>query len=119
MRVRFHERTRELECEKGVSSRGFGDASQRRSWEHVVELRANDVVQATEAQWPEAAALYTPGECGLQPQQIADAVVFDTHRGDGADAMFAQATQGEGERFSGGPVEPLLVVDGQHDRRRG
>ena len=66
----------------------------------------------------ETDALDAPGERAVERKRIAHAVVLDARRGQDADAVFADPAQGERERLGGRPIEPLLVVDRQHDRRR-
>ena len=118
-RTRFDQCPRQLERKQRIAARDLGDAPQRRPRKDVVEVRADDVVQRTEAERAEMDPLDSPGERTVQPERIAGTLILNAQRGDDTDAPIADPSQRECERLRRRAVEPLLIVDRQHHRRRG
>lgn len=116
--ARVQDRAAQLDREERVAAGGVGDPSQDGAREHVVEPRLHDVVQLGEPKRPEAPSLDGARERDVERQRIRRASVDETHRRDDADVAIADPAQRECQRLGGRAIEPLLIVDGEHDRRR-
>ena len=111
------EGTRDLQREQRVAARRLGDALQDRPPVAVAEPRLDQAAHRLGVERPEPGAdePFRP-ERALQPERV--------RRGDRcaqrrqhADPVAVQAPDGEGQRPRGRRVEPLDVVDGEHERR--
>jgi hypothetical protein len=83
----------------------------------VAEVRSNDMVQSAEAQGSELDTLDSPSESGVKPERIVGGVVLRAQCGDHANAPIADPAQCKRDRLRRRTIEPLQVVDREHERR--
>ena len=118
VRAGLDQRPRDLERKERIAGRRLANAPQRRPREHVTEVGPDDVVQPTEGERTEPKPFDAPRERAVERERIGRLFVLDAHRGSDADTVVADPAEREGERLGGRAIEPLLVVDRQHHRRR-
>ena len=113
------ERARQLDGEERIAARRLGDAPQGRPREDLLEVRPDHVMQSARAERAETPAheprprTRASSPIGSRAGLVASsrAVVITPTR------PIADPAQRERQRRRRGPIEPLLVVDREHDRR--
>ncbi len=107
--------TCELEGEEGIATRRLPDAQKRRSGKGCLDARAQQLVQRANAERRELDGLEPAGGYSLlKPRRSHTASGQDDH-----DRLALEARQRESQHRRGWLVEPLDVVDGEHEPVRG
>ena len=118
-RRRRAERAGDLEREQRVAAGRLGDLQQRRPREGVAELPLDQPPHGREPERAEPHAREVlRAERALEAERVG-VIQRRPRRQDHADPVAGDSPQREGQRAGGLAVEPLHVVDREHDRRVG